>query len=93
LKLALFTFLLAIVGLWFYFVSKTGRRFRAVGLLYVIPLIIFLVAKGRGYYLAPGYPLLYAGGAVSRAETTGRLRPLWRLSLEWFAWASVVQPS
>jgi 4-amino-4-deoxy-L-arabinose transferase-like glycosyltransferase len=90
LKLTLFTFPLAIVGLWFYLASKTGRRFRAVGLLYVIPLIIFLVAKGRGYYLAPGYPLLYAGGAVSRAETIARLRPVWRLSLEWFAWASVV---
>ena len=90
LKLTLFTFPLAIVGLWFYLVSKTGRRFRAVGFLYAIPLIIFLVAKGRGYYLAPGYPLLYAGGAVSRAQTITRLRPVWRLSLESFAWVSVV---
>src|SRR6266581_4146606 len=54
LKLTLFTFPLAIVGLWFYLASKAGWRFRAVGFLYVIPLIIFLVAKGRGYYLAPG---------------------------------------
>jgi hypothetical protein len=90
LKLTLFTFPLAIVGLWFYLASKAGRRFRAVGFLYVIPLITFLVAKGRGYYLAPGYPLLYAGGAVSRSKTIARLRPVWRLSLEWFAWASVV---
>src|SRR6266513_2722100 len=90
LELTLFTLPLAILWLFFYFVSKTGRRFRAVGLLYVIPLIIFLVAKGRGYYLAPGYPLLYTGGAVSRSETVARLRPVWRLSLEWFAWASVV---
>src|SRR6516225_5007045 len=87
LKLTLFTFPLAIVGLWFYLVSKAGRRFRAVGFLYLIPLITFLVAKGRGYYLAPGYPLLYAGGAVSRSKTIARLRPVWRLSLEWFAWA------
>jgi hypothetical protein len=90
LKLTLFTFPLAVVGLWFYLVSKAGRRFRAVGFLYLIPLITFLVAKGRGYYLAPGYPVLYAGGAVSRAETITRLRPVWRLSLESFAWASVV---
>lgn len=90
LKLTLFTLPLAMVGLWFYFASKTGRRFRAPGFLYVIPLITFLVVKGRGYYLAPGYPILYAGGAVSRAEVIARLRPVWRLSLEWFAWASVV---
>jgi hypothetical protein len=54
---------LAILGLAFYFGCKRGRPFRAVGYLYVIPLITFVVAKGRGYYLAPGYPVLYAGGA------------------------------
>src|SRR5437588_7965407 len=85
LKLTLLTLPLAIVGLCFYFVSKAGRPFRAVGCLYMIPLITFLVGKGRGYYLAPGYPLLYAGGAVSRAQTIARMRPVWRLSLEWFA--------
>jgi 4-amino-4-deoxy-L-arabinose transferase-like glycosyltransferase len=90
LKLTLFTFPLAIVGLWFYLASITGRRFRALGLLYVVPLITFLIVKGRGYYLAPGYPVLYAGGAVSRAGMITRLRPVWRVLLEWFAWASVV---
>jgi hypothetical protein len=24
----------------------------------------FVIAKGRGYYLAPAYPMLYAAGAV-----------------------------
>src|SRR5215468_5539124 len=43
LKLTLFTFPLALFGLCFYFASKAGRGFRAVGFLYVIPLITFLV--------------------------------------------------
>src|SRR6266436_9341337 len=90
LKLTLFTFPLAIVGLWFYLASKAGRRFRAVGFLYAIPLIIFLVAKGRGYYLAPGYPVLYAGGAVFGAELIANVRPVRRISLRWLAWTSVV---
>src|SRR6266513_4928521 len=85
LKLTLFTFPLAIVGLWFYLASKTGRRFLAVGFLYVIPLIIFLVAKGRGYYLAPAYPVLYAGGAVFGAELIANLGSVWRISLGWLA--------
>ena len=90
LMLTLFTFPLAVLGLWFYFASKSGRRFRAVAFLYVVPLITFLLAKGRGYYLAPAYPVLFAGGAVLLAETARRLRRVWHLSLEWFAWASVV---
>src|SRR6516225_6072163 len=89
LELTLFTLPLAMLGLVFYFVSKRGRPFRAVGYLYVIPLITFFVAKGRGYYVAPGYPLLYAGGAVFGAELIVNLRLAWRISLTWLAWASV----
>jgi hypothetical protein len=89
LELTLFTFPLAMLGVYFYFVSKTGRPFRAVGCLYVIPLITFLAAKGRGYYLAPAYPVLYAGGAVFGGELIAHLRPVWRVSLGWIAWASV----
>ncbi len=90
LKLTLFTLPLAIVGLCFYFVSKGGRPFRAVGFLYVISLITFLVGKGRGYYLAPAYPVLYAGGAVFGAELIANLGSVWRISLGWLAWTSVV---
>src|SRR5438552_467570 len=64
LLLTLFSAPLAILGLCFYFVSRTGRRFRAAGWLYVFPFLFFLIAKGRGYYLAPAYPVLYAGGCV-----------------------------
>jgi hypothetical protein len=64
LKITLFAFPLAVAGLCFFFGAGDGRRFRAAGLIYVVPLILFLIARGRGYYLAPGYPLLYAGGSV-----------------------------
>lgn len=90
LKLTLFTLPLAMLGLVFYFGSKRGRPFRAVGYLYIIPLITFFVAKGRGYYLAPAYPVLYAGGAAFGAELITNLRALWRNSLRMFAWASVL---
>jgi len=90
LELTLFTLPLAILGLVFYFGSERGRPFRAVGCLYVIPLVTFFVAKGRGYYLAPAYPVLYAGGAVFGAELIANARPVRRISLRWLAWASVV---
>ena len=38
--------------------------FRALGWLYAVPLMLFLIAQGRGYYLAPAYSILYAAGAV-----------------------------
>ena len=55
---------LALFGLGFCFVSRHGRNFRALGWLYSVAFVIFLAAQGRGYYLAPAYPALYAGGAV-----------------------------
>jgi len=90
LELTLFMLPLAMVGLGFYFASKTGQPFRAVGCLYVIPLIIFLAAKGRGYYLAPAYAVLYAGGAVYGAKLISNLHPVWRISLRGLAWVAVV---
>jgi hypothetical protein len=89
LELTLFTLPLAMLGLVFYFGFERWRAFRAVGYLYVIPLITFFVAKGRGYYLAPAYPVLYAGGAVFGAELITNLRPVWQICLRWIAWASV----
>jgi hypothetical protein len=62
-ELALLAFPLALAGLYYFF-SKNGRPFRMLGWMYVIPLALFLVAKGRGYYLAPACPMLYAAGAV-----------------------------
>ncbi len=32
--------------------------------MYVIPLVLFMVGKGRGYYLGGVYPMLWAMGAV-----------------------------
>ena len=90
LELTLFTLPLAILGLVFYLASKRGRPFRAVGCLYSDSADSFLVAKGRGYYLAPAYPVLYAGGAVFGAELIANVRLVWRISLRGLAWASVV---
>ena len=62
-ELALLAFPLALAGLYYLF-FQNGRRFRMLAWMYLIPLALFLVAKGRGYYLAPAYPMLYATGAV-----------------------------
>lgn len=51
-------------GLWCLFATKEGERQRILGWMYVIPLVALFVARGRDYYLAPAYPMLFAAGAV-----------------------------
>jgi hypothetical protein len=52
---------LCIAGLVAFF---RDRRYRMLGFMYVIPLALFYFAKGRGYYVAAAYPMLFAMGSV-----------------------------
>jgi hypothetical protein len=58
------------------------RRYRMLGWMYVIPLALFVVGKGRGYYLAAAYPMLFAMGAVTGERWVGSLRRRWRMAVE-----------
>lgn len=69
----LFTIPLWAAGLYYYFFSRTGARYRMLGWMYLIPFILFLAVLGRSYYLAPAYPMLIAAGAVTWER--------WRVSL------------
>jgi hypothetical protein len=53
-----------IAGLWFLFATKAGKPFRVLGWMYVVTLILFVIARGRDYYLGPAYPMLMAAGAA-----------------------------
>ena len=59
-----FTIPLWIAGLIFYLFAPTGQRYRPLGWMFVVPFALFLVTQGRGYYLAPAYPMLVAAGVV-----------------------------
>lgn len=48
-------------------------RYRMLGWMYLTPLALFAVAKGRFYYLAAGYPMLLAMGAVVGERWLGGL--------------------
>jgi len=81
LKLTMFAAPLWLAGLWFCFFSTVGRRFRLLGWMYVTPLVIFLIAKGRGYYLVGAYPMLYAAGSVWGEQWITCVRSGWRTPL------------
>jgi 4-amino-4-deoxy-L-arabinose transferase-like glycosyltransferase len=69
---------LALAGLAYYFFAPNEKQWRALGWVYVVPFILFFVLQGRGYYLAPAYPLLFAGGAVWLEKTVSRWQPRFR---------------
>ncbi|HZQ90755.1 MAG TPA: glycosyltransferase family 39 protein [Terriglobales bacterium] len=86
LELTLFAFPLAIAGLYYFFFSPQGKRYRTLGWMYIVPLVVFILAKGRSYYLAAAYPMLYAAGSVWLEGTLASRR----LSLKALVWAALV---
>lgn len=53
-----------LAGLWFFFFDADGKRYRLLGITYLALLLLMIMMKGKNYYLAPVYPMLFAGGAV-----------------------------
>jgi hypothetical protein len=51
-------------GLWYFLRDEAGRKFRALGWTYLSIVLCFLILRGRVYYLAPAYPMLFAAGAI-----------------------------
>ena len=65
--------------LWLLF-ARDGRRYRALGWTFVVVLATFIVLKGKNYYVAPVYPMMFAAGAVG-FETLTRERWSWTRSV------------
>ena len=53
-----------LAGLFYLFATQDGKRYRPIGWMFVVPFVLFVIGRGRPYYLAPGYPMLLAAGAV-----------------------------
>src|SRR5882672_1919971 len=56
---------ICLAGLWYFLMSREGKPFRFLGWTYLFLLTEFLILRGRIYYLAPVYPMLFASGAVA----------------------------
>jgi hypothetical protein len=89
LKMTLLAAPLWIAGLWFCLFSRDGKRFRLLGWMYVVPLLLFVAAKGRGYYLQPAYPVLYAAGAVWGERRIQYLSRTWKGIVRGAVWLAL----
>jgi len=76
-----FTMPLWVAGLWFYFATPSGKRYRLLGWMFAIPFVLFAIAKGREYYTAGSYPMLFAGGAVWAEQWIASRRALAGIAL------------
>lgn len=74
LTVTLFAAPIAALGLGWYLISNPGQRFRPLAWMYLVPLALLVIARGRAYYLAPAYPPLYAAGALVLARGFDRAR-------------------
>jgi hypothetical protein len=57
--------------------------------MYVVALLLFVVMKGRGYYLAAGYPMLYAAGCVWGERRLASWSGLWTGVARTAAWTAL----
>jgi 4-amino-4-deoxy-L-arabinose transferase-like glycosyltransferase len=66
-----------LAGLGALLLGREGRAYRALGWAYLVVLGVLLATQGRTYYLAPAYPMLFAGGAVSIERWMSPIRWRW----------------
>jgi hypothetical protein len=64
-------------GLWFYFFTGTGKRFRAMGWAWIFTAAVIVIMSPRVYYLFPAFPVLFAGGGVLWERLLARPRLAW----------------
>ncbi|MBC7797466.1 MAG: glycosyltransferase family 39 protein [Pyrinomonadaceae bacterium] len=65
-----------LAGIWFFIVDKNGRRFRFLGIAYLVLFALMIYLKAKDYYLVPIYPMLFASGAVWWEQLAAKVRAL-----------------
>ncbi|MHB8500674.1 MAG: glycosyltransferase family 39 protein [Candidatus Acidiferrales bacterium] len=72
-----FTAPIWIAGLCALLFSSRLKAYRALGWCFLVAFTVFVVLKGKNYYLAPIYPMLLAAGAVVIESGIEKSRQKW----------------
>lgn len=80
------TLIIWLAGLIFFFFNKEGKKYSLFGWMFLSIYILFTLQEAKDYYLAPAYPILFAGGAVQferwlRKKNWNWLKPLMVVSI------------
>ena len=66
-----------ILGLWYFLISKNGKKYRLFGWLYLAVFLLVVTRNGKPYYMGAIYPLMLAGGAVALDQFLKRTTRAW----------------
>ena len=66
-----------ITGLLTLLISRRLKDYRLLGICYLVTFAAFVFLKGKNYYLAPIYPMLFAAGAVTIEFGIARAKQSW----------------
>jgi len=80
---------LVLLGLLFYLVRKEGKRYRALGWVFVVSFTLFALFGARSYYTAPLYPVLIAAGCVLFVSWGNGLRGVWPRIVHGAQWTAI----
>src|SRR5262249_10616316 len=75
----------SLAGFFSFLFRESRSRFHPLAWMYLVPLVLFALAQGRGYYLAPAYPMLFAEGSVWCEKWITSLRRPWNTRVRAFA--------
>ncbi len=67
-----------LLGLSFLLISPRDKRDRILAWMAIVPFVLLLISRGRGYYVGPVYPMLFASGAVALELMLERASLSWR---------------
>ncbi|MBZ5544140.1 MAG: glycosyltransferase family 39 protein [Acidobacteriia bacterium] len=84
-----FTVPLWLAGLLYFFIVPDRKRYRLMGWLFVVPFLLFFIAKSRSYYIAPAYPMLLAAGAVLGERWVTSLTAGWARLVRGLTWSGL----
>ena len=74
-------------GLLWLLLARRARRFRLVGMMFVLTYLILILQKSKPYYLAASFSVLIAAGGVAWENWTDGRRWRW---LRWFLAANLL---
>jgi dolichyl-phosphate-mannose-protein mannosyltransferase len=66
-----------LTGLLALLFARRFRPYRVLGISYLVAFTVFVVLRGKNYYLAPIYPMLLAAGAVMFESGIERMKQGW----------------
>ncbi|SRR5579875_428739 len=78
---------LIITGLYFYLRAPAGKPYRLFGWAYIALYVLLTVINAKSYFLAPIYPIFFAGGSVM-TQRIAQTHPRWA----WLRPAYIVAP-